>query len=158
MNVRACLLSCSVFAACAAAPTVGRAPQVPPLAIEVPQADLSRDEGLRAAADRRPAMHFDEQALPSGTVTYRTFTHTVEVPVEVVREVPVAGEPVYVGTRGYRDWYDYDRARRRGPWFPVHTVVGAGVGAIIGHQHGHRGRGAWIGAHTGLLLDLARWW
>ncbi|MBL8726987.1 MAG: glycine zipper family protein [Planctomycetes bacterium] len=162
MNPRSCWLSLLVFAGCAAAPTVGRAPQVPPLDIAVPQADLTRDEGTRAAADRRPAMPMaEEPMLPSSSnVAYRTFTQTVEVPVEVVveREVPVAGEPYYVGTRGYRDWYDYDRARRRGTWFPVNTVVGAGVGAIIGHQRGHRGRGALIGAHAGLLLDVARWW
>jgi hypothetical protein len=162
MNPRSGWLSLLVFAGCAAAPTVGRAPQVPPLAIDVPKADLSRDAAQRADGDRRPSMAFaDEQTPPpSGTVAYRTFTQTVEVPVEVVveREVAVPGEPYYVGTRGYRDWDEYDRARRRGTWFPVNTVVGAGVGAIIGHQRGHRGRGALIGAHAGLLLDVARWW
>jgi hypothetical protein len=161
MNPRSCLLSLLVLAGCAAQPTVGRAPQVPPLDIDVPQADLSRDRGMRADADRRRPMAFaDEQELPpSSAVAYRTFTQTVEVPVEVVveREVPVAGEPYYVGTRGYRDWYDYDRARRRGPWFPVNTVVGAGIGAAVSRR-GHRRRGALIGAHAGLLLDIARWW
>lgn len=162
MKSNVSMLSLILCAACAGAPTVGRAPQVPPLDIDVPQADPSRDDRVRADADRRPPMTFaDQQAMAtSDPVAYRTFTQTVEVPVEVVveREVPVAGEPYYVGTRGYRDWYDYDRARRRGAWFPVNTVVGAGVGAIIGHQRGRRDRGALIGGSTGLLLDLARWW
>ncbi|MCA8942860.1 MAG: hypothetical protein KDB80_09905 [Planctomycetes bacterium] len=35
------------------------------------------------------------------------------------------------------------------------TLLGAGLGAIIGHQSGHRDRGAAIGAGFGLLLDLA---
>lgn len=164
MKKRSWLLSLSVLAGCAASePTVGRAPQVPQLQIDTPKADLSRDAGMRADADRRPPMAFaDEQAMePSASrVVTRTFTQVVEVPVEVQveRQAPVAGEPVYVGVHGYRDWYDYDRARRRGTWFPVNTVVGAGIGAVIGNQHGHRGRGALIGAHAGLLLDVARWW
>lgn len=41
--------------------------------------------------------------------------------------------------------------------FPWHTAVGAGLGAVIGHQSGHRSEGAWIGAGYGLLLDLCRW-
>ena len=32
-----------------------------------------------------------------------------------------------------------------------------GLGAIIGHQSGHRDEGAAIGAGIGLLFDLARW-
>ncbi len=164
MNTRSWLLSSLLFAGCAATPTVGRAPLVPQLQIDVPKADLSRDEGVRADADRRRPMAFvDEQSPPpSSSVAYRTFTQVVEVPVEVEvdRQVPVAGEPVYVGVHGYRDWDDYDRARRRGTWFPINTVVGAGIGAIIGNQSGRRarGRGALIGAHAGLLLDIARWW
>lgn len=162
MNSLPWKLSLCLFAACAAAPTVGRAPQVPPLDIDVPQADLTRDEGMRAAADRRPAMPMAEEQAPGtssgGAVAYRTFTQTVEVPVEVPVEVAVPGEPVYVDRRGYRDYYDYDRSRRRGAWFPVNTVVGASIGAAVGRNHRQRIRGAAIGAHAGLLLDLARWW
>jgi hypothetical protein len=158
------MLSLCLFAGCAAAPTVGRAPQVPQLDLDVPQADLTRDEGMRAAADRRPAMpRVEEQASGAtggGAVAYRTFTQTVEVPVEVPveRQVTVPAEPVYVDRRGYRDYYDYDRSRRRGAWFPVNTVVGASIGAAVGRNHRQRIRGAVIGAHAGLLLDLARWW
>ena len=61
--------------------------------------------------------------------------------------------PVYPYTRygygvygaGYSPYY-----RRR---FPLgSTLVGAGLGAIIGHQSGNRDRGAAIGAGLGLLF------
>ncbi|MHC5064643.1 MAG: glycine zipper family protein [Planctomycetota bacterium] len=41
--------------------------------------------------------------------------------------------------------------------FPIQTAIGAGVGAIIGHQSGDRGEGAAIGAGVGLLLDFMSW-
>lgn len=41
--------------------------------------------------------------------------------------------------------------------FPIHTALGATVGAIIGHQSGRDGEGAAIGAGLGLLFDLTRW-
>lgn len=155
MRVTSVLPLC-LFAACAAAPTVARVPQVPPLAIDVPQADLSRTVGQRADADQRAAPPAVDAAPGVRTeVVHRTFTQVVEVPVEVEVERPVevhAGEPA-------RTWsYDYERHRRRGTWFPVHTVIGAGIGAAIGRHHGHTRRGIWIGAHTGLLFDAARWW
>jgi hypothetical protein len=88
-------------------------------------------------------------------------------PPRVEREVVVRRE--YVPVRRYYDaWdsceYDYDRgvyvetrSRRARPTFPWNTAVGAGLGAVIGHQSGHRSEGAWIGAGYGLLLDIARW-
>jgi len=66
-------------------------------------------------------------------------------------------------SRSHSTYDDYlyrrgvDRVRRRGTRFPVNTVVGAGVGAVIGHQRGRRDRGALIGAGLGLLFDLNRW-
>lgn len=46
--------------------------------------------------------------------------------------------------------------RHRGREFSLgNTLFGAGLGAIIGHQSGHRDRGAAIGAGFGLLMDLA---
>lgn len=42
--------------------------------------------------------------------------------------------------------------------FPVNTLLGAGVGAIIGHQNGRRESGALIGGGVGMLLDLFRWY
>ena len=39
--------------------------------------------------------------------------------------------------------------------FPIHTALGAGMGAVIGNQFHHQsGQGAAIGAGVGLLLDL----
>lgn len=159
MEARTCLLSSLLLAGCAAAPTMGRVPQVPALATT--EAQPQDEVRLRTDADRRPPVAtFDEVAAPPSTaVAYRTFTRTVEVPVEVVveREVPVQTGGGHQGST-YGSGYDYERRRHRAGWFPVHTVVGAGVGAIIGRHHGHSRRGAWIGAHTGLLFDMARWW
>jgi hypothetical protein len=58
---------------------------------------------------------------------------------------PGYGSPGY----GYNDPYGS---------FPIHTALGAGMGAVIGNQFHHQsGRGAAIGAGVGLLLDLAHW-
>jgi hypothetical protein len=43
------------------------------------------------------------------------------------------------------------------PFVSRNVLLGAGVGAIIGHQSGHRTRGAIIGAGAGLLLDSMMW-
>lgn len=145
---------CAVFAGCAAAPTVGRVPPVPPLAIEAPR--VHAEVAARAAAERpvrEPAVVEDLDAAPRTDVVYRTFTRIVEVPVEVERVVHES-EPAPVVYQSY----DYERRARRGGWFPINTLVGAGVGAAIGRHNGRTARGAWIGAHTGLLFDLARWW
>lgn len=41
------------------------------------------------------------------------------------------------------------------PYVSSSVLLGAGIGAIIGHQSGHRTEGALVGAAAGLLLD---WW
>lgn len=154
MNLLRLLPICAVFAGCAAAPTVGRVPQVPPLAIEAPR--VHAEPVARAAAERpsRPPVVVDDlAAAPRADIVHRTFTRIVEVPVEVER-VAYEAEPAPVVHQSY----DYERRARRGGWFPVNTLVGAGVGAAIGRHNGRTARGAWIGAHTGLLFDLARWW
>ncbi|HTF57707.1 MAG TPA: glycine zipper family protein [Planctomycetota bacterium] len=43
------------------------------------------------------------------------------------------------------------------PFVSDTVLLGAGVGAIIGHQSGHRTRGALIGAGAGFLLDRWTW-
>ncbi|HEY3226883.1 MAG TPA: glycine zipper family protein [Planctomycetota bacterium] len=43
------------------------------------------------------------------------------------------------------------------PFVSDTVLLGAGVGAIIGHQSGHRTRGALIGAGAGFLLDRWSW-
>ncbi|MEO6596265.1 MAG: hypothetical protein ABIP94_16070 [Planctomycetota bacterium] len=63
----------------------------------------------------------------------------------------------YYGGHYYDRGY-YPRARWSGPFFPVHAAVGAGIGAVIGNQHGHRGRGAFLGGSLGFLFDLHRLW
>jgi hypothetical protein len=91
---------------------------------------------------------------------YRTVT--VDRPVYVDRTV--YAYPGYHG--GYVYGYGYDACgepiyrtyypARCESTFPIHTALGAGVGAIIGYQSHQAGQGAWIGAGIGLLLDLAR--
>ena len=59
------------------------------------------------------------------------------------------------------DYGGYVQQMQRQPaprdWFPVNTLIGAGVGAIIGNQNGSSGQGATIGSGIGLLFDLGRW-
>lgn len=151
--------------ACAAPPTQTRAPLVPLLPVAAPAVDAGRQAADAGRADRDQSA----SALPeverrfdveTSAPTYRTLIETVEVEVQVPAEPSV----IYVNSdRGYSTYDDYldnrrvQRARRRGTRFPVNTVVGAGVGAIIGHQRGRRDRGALIGGGVGLLLDLSRW-
>lgn len=125
----------------AAPPTVRSAPverAVPsPLVVPVSVASV-RDPaaGDAAVVDQEPELRT--------TVVYRSVVERVEVPVERVVEVPVVVGGDVVARR----------PRRSRGTFPLHTALGAGVGAIIGHQHGRRGRGAWIGGGVGLLFDL----
>ena len=65
-----------------------------------------------------------------------------EVKPSMEPEVRIVERTVYV------DGYDEPGPRRRGTTFPIQTVIGAGVGAIIGNQSGNRGEGAAIGACT----------
>ena len=83
--------------------------------------------------------------------------------VQVV-EVPAASDtgPSYDGSQG--SYTSYPQAvptassrRSRGGRFPVGTAMGAGIGAVIGNQSGHSGRGAFIGSNVGFLFDAARW-
>ena len=152
----ALLLPCLLIA-CAAPRHLELAPQVPPTSTESPRADLVRDAGQRAAADRSPSRPMAEMpSMSETTVAFRSVVEVVEVPQ------PVAADPGDGQARYYHeDWQperDRYQPRRRG-WFPVGTVVGAGVGAVIGNQSGRRGRGAWIGGGLGLLFDINRtWW
>jgi hypothetical protein len=77
-------------------------------------------------------------------------TVVIERPVEVTQYPPVYDYDPYWQ---YRQSPTTRRARSTFPW---NTAVGAGLGAIIGHQSGRRDRGAAIGAGIGLLFDLWR--
>ncbi|MCB9890610.1 MAG: hypothetical protein H6832_08680 [Planctomycetes bacterium] len=57
---------------------------------------------------------------------------------------------------GYYDSRYYGPRRYRNP-VPWNTLFYGGLGAIIGHQYGHRDRGLAIGAGFGLLQDALRW-
>ena len=119
----------------------------------------------------------------SSAPVYRTVTHVVETPVKTpVAEPKQAPEqPVSGGTsetrRGYSGprpsfsfgvqygpgyyhggYYHGGHYHGPGPFLPVHTVIGASVGAAIGHHHGNAQRGAAIGSTVGFFLDLGRMW
>lgn len=117
-----------------------------------------------------------QQLLRTGPADSEATRKWLDQEIERNRYVPPPPPPVaeprvvvrreYVPVGRYhhysRDpWYDdgyYVRSSYQGSsTFPWHTAVGAGLGAVIGHQSGHRSEGAWIGAGYGLLLDLARW-
>lgn len=162
-------------ASCAAPKLQPRAQLAPPLQLERPAMTVDRMAAQAGRADRDQSkaatqaspstwLGRDDGFLPARP-TYRTITEEVEVPVEVPVEIETA-QPRVALSRGSRQYYstydDYLYSRRayrpsRGSQFPVNTVVGAGLGAIIGHQRGRRDRGALIGGSIGLLFDLNRW-
>ena len=80
----------------------------------------------------------------------------------VVEEAAAETAPPPRTTPSYDAYGDYRERRpaprrRRETSFPVNTAVGAGFGAVLGHQAGRRDEGALIGGGIGLLFDLARW-
>ncbi len=179
MRVFTMLMVAMAAVACAAPPTQSRAPLVPLLPVDAPAENPAQQAAEAGRADRDQSaaapggvdQGFEsdlgfESGYESGSArpTYRTLIETVEVEVPVEVRVQSPPSVVYVNSgRGYSTYDDYlynrrvNRARRRGSRFPVNTVVGAGVGAIIGHQSGRRDRGALIGGGVGLLLDWNRW-
>jgi hypothetical protein len=155
------LLPCVLFAvACAGPAPLPLAPQVPPLTDTARPADPTRDGAPRAAADRSPPNLLLERSPEAVThVGYRSVVQVVEVPTPVAQS-DRSGDDGNWRDEAYR-YADrqWQRQRSRRGWFPINTAVGAGVGAIIGHQSGRRGRGALLGASTGLLFDFQRlWW
>lgn len=161
------LLFLPVLAACGGTEPSRRSPVVPigPSYTAPSPAVIQPEQRSRTESDKSPAAAPAPQPeQPPGdtgaSVTYRTVTQIVEKPVEVPRyeTQPARGyEPVYA--YGYDPYaYPYDRHYRSGrceePWFPINTIAGAGIGALIGDHHGHASDGAWIGAGVGLMFDL----
>ncbi len=64
--------------------------------------------------------------------------------------------------KGFRQPGEYEGAigsrYRVLPLISNRVLLGAGIGAIIGHQSGHRTEGALIGAAAGLTLDILSGW
>jgi len=160
ITITACLLG-----ACAAPKPVPRAALVPMYDLPPPPKVVARPDAPVVV----PTVPVTQPAIPAPAVPtiYRTVVEVVEVPVEV--EIPVEGtreslpqRQSWPERRGYTNYDDYLRYRTsyrpyRRNRFPINTAVGAGIGAIIGHQHGRRDRGALIGGSWGLLMDLSRW-
>ena len=153
--------------ACSSPQPLPRAQLAPPLQLEPPAQLSGKAEAEAGRADRDQSASSPEVIGLGGSdefdmvpPTYRTVRETVEV------EVPVeADQPRVVLVEDGRRYSTYDnyiyertahRARRTSR-FPINTALGAGIGAIIGHQRGRRDRGALIGGGIGLLLDLNRW-
>lgn len=133
-----------VLAACSA-PHVGRTP-VPPLAVSP----------VVRAGERTRAAATDEEAtkLWLEQEAQRARERNPERPPEPVYQV--VERTVYVPGDGHAH-HPHDPYHHPHPTFPWNTAVGAGLGAIIGHQSGHRDEGAWIGAGIGFLFDFANW-
>lgn len=120
---------------------------------------------LPAQAPAEPMAPADEEATRAWLDEAIERAPRVEPPEPIVQ---VVERPVYVydrrdryyGGYGRRGYYSYDPYRghyRPRSTFPLNTALGAGIGAIIGHQDGHRGEGALIGGSIGFLLDTVPW-
>ena len=174
------------LASCATAPRVAQREVPPPRPQWVPRAPEERPVTDEAAtqrfldqeierqtpAPRLPAPHADryraraQDPTPPAATDEAATNRFLDTEIERRRTVQAVPEPTYVVERVYEPVY-VDRVEYRdvGSWeyrqyrsrFPWNTAVGAGLGAIIGHQSGRRDRGAAIGAGVGLLFDIARW-
>ncbi len=151
-------------------PTSNRAPlavAAPPVAPEAPSARTGQRTLRCVTAHERTA---NERTVPATRdVLVASPEPNVARPTRAalgsfVEEVEPAHAPraAYPSPVRYEvDYGGYVQQLQRQPaprdWFPVNTLIGAGVGAIIGNQNGSSGRGATIGSGIGLLFDLGRW-
>lgn len=174
---RALLTVASLFAvaACSVPQPALRRVEAPPPRVEVSEVErtgarsatpvdpAASDRYLEEEANRRREELPENDPLPQQTVY-------VEVPVEVPVErrvyyrdhyEPRHYDVVHYGpSYGYRSHYRhhgyYGHRHHRGHAVLGRTLVGAGLGAIIGHQSGRRDKGAAIGAGIGFLSGLLR--
>ncbi len=123
--------------------TTPAAPSVPPASGNLPPVEHRPSVRALTEAERDASFRslvgaprtYAPAPLPARRVVERVVYHDVR-PVRYARR------------------YDYE------PWESTlaRTAVYTGVGAIIGHQYHHRGRGAAIGAGLALLTSPWRWY
>ena len=94
-----------------------------------------------------------EQEADAGMLkVFRDVPKPEPPPAVVSVPAPMATAPFYPAPPPA---YAADPARRRTPFIGPWTVLGAGLGAVIGHQSGARDRGAAWGAVFGHFIDHA---
>lgn len=108
---------------------------------------LSEQIGTRIEEERQ------EQQARTNAEAYRRAERQSRQRERVIERRTVYESPYY--ERPYYDDGDVYRRHSYG-FFPWNTLFFGGLGAVIGHQSGHRDRGLAIGAGVGLLLDTAR--
>ncbi|MAD32263.1 MAG: hypothetical protein CMJ88_00700 [Planctomycetes bacterium] len=157
MRTKFAILVVLTLGACATAEPLPRRSLAP--AAARPTSSLGAERVFVEALERSdpaPAARTapDPSAARPAAPVHRSFIERVEVPVD-------RGVEAQQGSReyGYEDYArrSIDAPQRSPDPFPTHTAVGAGVGAILGHQSGRRDAGALIGGGIGLLFDLGRW-
>jgi hypothetical protein len=127
---------------------------VPPAAVEVPAA-------VRVAPSTvaRPASVGELDAAATDDWLQRTAEQRrldAEPPPALDELLAAAAPPVTVEVVRYETCYGpYRKSYQHGTTFPVRTLTGAGLGALLSSKR-HRDRGVAIGAGIGFLLDVAR--
>ena len=164
-----CLALAFSAAGCSAPATVGRVPLVAPLVVGPTNPGPSRDQRARAVAApevtaSRAAVDQSPHATdPDAGVSYRLVGRCSEPPTPPAPEPPSVVPPSTDAAQaawGPDDGggYDGDGSPGREPFVPANTVMGTGIGAMIGQLSDHGCEGALIGGGIGLMLDLGRLW
>ncbi|MEC8251776.1 MAG: YMGG-like glycine zipper-containing protein [Planctomycetota bacterium] len=158
---RSLLVACAIFVAlllgaCSAAKPLPRQALAP--AATAQPAQPAPERVRTEAAERQPLPRSQAVAERASNAARPHATLRRSVVEEAAAETapPPRTTPSYDAYGDYRERRPAPR-RRRETSFPVNTAVGAGFGAVLGHQAGRRDEGALIGGGIGLLFDLARW-
>ncbi|MEC7725986.1 MAG: YMGG-like glycine zipper-containing protein [Planctomycetota bacterium] len=145
-----------LLGACSATKPLPRQALAPAAAAQRVQA-APRGVGTEAAERRgSPRSQAPVQGTSNAARPYATLRRSVVEEAAAEAAPPPRTTPSYDAYGDYRERRPAPR-RRRETSFPVNTAVGAGFGAVLGHQAGRRDEGALIGGGIGLLFDLARW-